>query len=194
MFVIINNQQIVVALSDFPVNEEDCATRGEVVISTEMLPDVGSYYDGTQFIPQPSIYHVLSSGQWIDGRDLQFAKDQAISAIDKEAEIARSRYITLGSGQAMTYQEKADQAIDYVAAGYPADTTNYPMIQADANVYQITPQQAADTILAQRAAWLVKGAEIEQIRLNGKMQVAQGATQTEVDTIKQQTITALQAV
>lgn len=121
-------------------------------------------------------------------------KENGKLQIDNVAGNARTRYITSAPGQEMTYLEKSEEAADYAAAGYPADTTNYPFVAADATAYSITPQQAADQILAQRAVWITVGAQIEQVRLNGKNQVNTATTQQDVQLIVETTISALNAI
>lgn len=121
-------------------------------------------------------------------------KENGKLQIDNVAGNARTRYITSAPGQEMTYLEKSEEAADYAAAGYPADTTNYPFVAADATAYSITPQQAADQILAQRAVWITAGAQIEQVRLNGKNQVNTATTQQDVQLIVETTISALNAI
>jgi hypothetical protein len=106
--------------------------------------------------------------------DHEIAAAQA--RIDEAAETARARYITLGSGQAMTYLQKRTEAQAYKDAGYPADASSYPHIVAKATASGITNQQAADLILATAAAWLAKSSQIEQIREAGKLQMLSYAT------------------
>lgn len=121
-------------------------------------------------------------------------KDSGKARIDVAAGQARARYITSVPGQEMTYSEKAEQAADYAAAGYPADTTNYPFVAADATAYGITSQQAADQILAQRAAWVSIGAQIEQTRLSGKNSVNNATTSEDVQSIVDSTVAILAAL
>ena len=47
--------------------------------------------------------------------------------------MARARYITIAPGQDATYAAKYADAAAYAAAGYPADTSNYPWIEAEAS-------------------------------------------------------------
>ena len=41
--------------------------------------------------------------------------------IDQYSETIRLQYITFGTGQAIVYQDKRDEANSYIAAGYPVD-------------------------------------------------------------------------
>lgn len=100
-------------------------------------------------------------------------KDDAKKSIDDSAETARLRYITGGSGQALTYEQKGEEAADYVAAGYPAmgSPPEYPFVNADAIAYGITHTEAADQIITLKSFWTMAGVQIEQHRLSGKVAV-----------------------
>jgi len=126
--------------------------------------------------------------------DLQEERLMANRRIDNIAENARLRYITGGAGQSMIYQEKAKQADAYVAAGYPADTTNYPMIQSESNATGNNTTDAADGIIAQRDTWLIIGAEIEEARLTGKAGVTAATTVTTITTSKDDAVAILEAI
>lgn len=123
-------------------------------------------------------------------------KASARKEIDRAAETARARYITLGSGQAMSYQEKGEEAADYVAAGYPviASPVDYPFVYADSIAFGITPQEAADAILAQKAAWVAIGAQIEQERLGGKNAVTTAGDEAAVDAAVAAAVAALEVI
>jgi hypothetical protein len=110
-------------------------------------------------------------------------KHSGKTVIDENAENARLRYITGGSGQAAVYMEKAQEAVKYAEAGYPVDLTEYPFIQADVAISGETATDIANLILAQKAAWVQKGAEIEQHRLQAKRDIDAAVTIEEVDTI-----------
>ena len=118
----------------------------------------------------------------------------AFNRIDQRAERARLRHITGGIGQALVYQEKAEQAVDYITAGYPSDLSSYPHLQAEANATGKDSVQIANDILTQRSAWIAIGADIEEARLRGKKAVREA---TDIDSIiaaRDATITALDAV
>jgi len=114
--------------------------------------------------------------------------------IDMKAGEARERFITVASGQEMTYQEKSEQAADFAAAAYPADTSNYPFIQAEMEATGKTKEQTADDILAQRTAWIAVGATIEKHRLGGKKQIDEAITTDDISTIVDDTVALLDAV
>lgn len=125
---------------------------------------------------------------------LEEAKETGKRLIDSKAGNVRKKYITSTHGQEMTYLEKAKQAEDFINAGYPADTSPYPFIEADMTALSLTKEQAADGIIAQRDAWLVIGATVEQHRLAGKAQVDTAADLDAIDTVVEDTSALLDTV
>ena len=93
----------------------------------------------------------------------------AADEIDNAAGRARLRYLTSVPGQDATYTAKYQQALAYVAAGYPADMTAFPWIAQEALRTGQTAQAAANTIKSTGDAWaLVIGPRIEGLRIGGK--------------------------
>lgn len=115
-------------------------------------------------------------------------KDAAKQDIDNTAERIRLKYITGGAGQALVYNEKGEEAADYIAAGSPVDLANYPFIQAEVNATGKSATQCANDILAQKAAWITKGAQIEQVRIGAKTTIDLATSIVEVELEK---VTAL---
>jgi hypothetical protein len=93
----------------------------------------------------------------------------ACAVVDSIAETVRLRYITPGAGQAATYLIKERQAEDFKAAGYTGTVPG--MVQVEADATGSTAQQACDSILAQRDAWVAKAAQIEGARRSGKVSI-----------------------
>lgn len=129
------------------------------------------------------------------------ARTDANNAIDAQAGVTRAKYITTVPGQSETYLSKAADAAAYKAAGYPfASIPNYPWVQAEAvAINGATPtaaqaQAAADSILAAQAAWIAKGAQIEQARRTGGTAVSAATTVAAVQAAQAAAITALQAL
>lgn len=103
----------------------------------------------------------------------------AITRIDGLAEKTRLKYITDGTGQALTYTRKLATAEAYVAAGYPTDTTAYPWLHDEAILTGIVASSLADMIIANAAQWDVVGSQIEAARRAAKITVL-AATATAV--------------
>ena len=155
--------------------EEGTQRIGTIVIPTDALIDIGaSYTDGfnVQVKPdKPSPYHRWENDSWLLPSDaLSSAKSQGALAIDNAAGRARSRHITTVPGQGETYTAKYQEALDYIAAGYSADLTQYPFIAGESqpNTW-MTPTQAATRIATLGGYWReVIGPAIEAARINGK--------------------------
>jgi len=119
-------------------------------------------------------------------------KAAALAAIDRAAGVARARYITIAPGQEATYLLKAQQAAAFKGAGYAGAVPG--LVQAEVDATGATPQEAADAILAEGAAWEFKAAQIESARRRGKVaagnaadvagvQVAQAAAEVELEAL-----------
>ena len=121
--------------------------------------------------------------------ELQTVKQIAKHAINETANKIRLKYIT--PNQDDVYREKADQVIEYVAAGYPTDVTTYPFIRAEVNATGLTSQQAADAIIVARQAWMTKMADIEEQRRKGNVLIDSVTTVSDVDAAKDAAIVAL---
>jgi hypothetical protein len=91
--------------------------------------------------------------------------------VDQAAGRARSRYISVGPGQEATYMMKAAEADAYVAAGYPADTSGYPILTAEAQARGITVSAMANLIRATRDQWAAVAAAVEAIRIGSKLAI-----------------------
>ena len=102
--------------------------------------------------------------------DLAEIKSALKDQVDAIAEAERLKYITSGNGQAMTYQQKVQEAQDYLAADDP-DPASFPILSAEIGVTASSIEEVADTILAAYQQWKQIGAAIEAIRLGGKRDV-----------------------
>lgn len=135
-----------------------------------------------------------SAWQSAHAMGLSTIKENAKAAVDAAAESVRTKYITPGAGQAMTYAEKSDEAADFVAANYPSDLSMYPFIQAEVNATGKTASAAADDILARKSAWIAVGAAIEEARLAGKMSIDTAADEAAVVAARDTTIATLETM
>lgn len=121
-------------------------------------------------------------------------KNDAKKAIDRAAGRARAKYITAVPGQEATYLLKATEAETYISNGRPEDTTPYPLMTAEAQVRGISVSEMADLIITTKNAWVQLAAQVEVLRIDGKLQIDNATTHEEVDTIRQITITQLSAI
>ncbi|UWF67372.1 MULTISPECIES: hypothetical protein [unclassified Brucella] len=90
--------------------------------------------------------------------------------IDAAAEIERLKYITPGAGQAMTYQQKVNEAQAYKAASNPK-AADYPILSSEVGITAETLSEVANVVLAAFAQWQHIGAAIESIRLGAKRDI-----------------------
>lgn len=103
------------------------------------------------------------------GDDLPTMKLRAIADVDAAAEVARRRFITIGSGQAMEYMATEAEARDFNAGG----AGPWPFLEAerDASAEGTTLAEVAAAVLQQVAAWQAVGAEIKRLRRAAKMAI-----------------------
>jgi hypothetical protein len=115
-----------------------------------------------------------AEGEAWSADDDAFAFDGAAAAgrfhalIDAEAEATRTRFITAGAGQAMTYLKKEAEAAAWLAD----DTVATPFLSAEAAATGTTLATLAATVAARAAAWAVIGPKIEAARLAAKAAVS----------------------
>lgn len=93
---------------------------------------------------------------------------EALLQLNYAAENAHRRYLTFGYGHIMLYNEKAEEAADYVAAKYPKKISAYPLIEAEACGSDRKPKDVADDIIDRRSEWVAVCAKIEKIRFKAK--------------------------
>lgn len=112
--------------------------------------------------------------------DLDALKLVLKAAVDAAAEVERHKYITQGSGQAMTYQAKAAEAIRYHETNGQGD---YPFLSEEVGVTGDTLADVAATILTMHHEWQIIGGQIERERLAAKKAVELATTITELNNI-----------
>lgn len=174
------------------------------IIDTTEVGIEGDTWNGTTFDAPPSqldggdreptAQELIDADAGVVTAYYDSLKTVAKNSVDAAAERARLRYITSGSGQALVYQEKGEQASAYVTAGYPADTTGYPFIEAEINATGKTKEAAADDILTQRTAWISLGATIEQERLSGKKSIDDATDKAGIDTALSTALSTIDAI
>lgn len=106
---------------------------------------------------------------------LQQLKISLKSNVDQSAETERLKYITPGAGQAMTYQQKADEAGRYLAASAP-NASDYPLLSAEVGITAADISGVAQVIAAAFARWQAIGGAIEAVRLAAKKAIDDATT------------------
>lgn len=135
--------------------------------------------------PQSEVDKLLLPAGWVEASNLDPTLDElkasAKAGIDARAEQVRAKYLTAAPLQSATYTEKAREAREFKAAGYPSapfDPAAWPYVDAEMRAAgDATPQAACDRILAEAAQYAqVKGAAIEYERRHGKITVDAAGT------------------
>ncbi|CAI9399037.1 hypothetical protein ANOBCDAF_00188 [Pleomorphomonas sp. T1.2MG-36] len=117
---------------------------------------IGWTVDGESWAPQ--------AGPSVPLEDL---RGSAKAAVDASAEAYRLTYITPGAGQAMAYQQKLTEAKAYLADA-SLTAAECPHIFAEVGITGATAEAVARVVTEMHAAWQIKSAEIERLRLEAK--------------------------
>lgn len=149
------------------------AVGGKVVFTNNGQPDVRFAEPAGKY--KGSIFGLTWS-------DIAQNRIDAKAQIDADAETARSRVITLGSGQAMTYMRKAEAAHVFLQNGTLTDAQML-RLQDEATRLGVTITQAAQAISATANAWETIDATIDSIRLNKKKEIDAATTGKQVAAI-----------
>lgn len=104
--------------------------------------------------------------------DIQAVRTKLKESVDAMAEVARSRFVTPGAGQALAYMRKEAEARELLQRG----GTPGPHIAAEAAVLGVSAVTAAAEIVARADAFARVSAEIEAIRRSAKIAVDQAGT------------------
>ena len=119
---------------------------------------------------------------------------QFTDVVNKTAGEARTRYVTDIPFQEAAYQAKEADVLRYRADGYPSDLTLYPFTAAEANATGKTPQDAADTIIAQANGWVFLSSEIERLRRKANIEISRCTDWQIVGEIAEEYIQKLEAI
>ncbi|MDP9809343.1 hypothetical protein J2W42_002191 [Rhizobium tibeticum] len=101
------------------------------------------------------------------------------AAIDIAAEEERLKYITGGAGQAMTYQQKSDEAKRYFAAleaGGTPEPSDFPLLSVEVGITAQTLGDVAAVVNNAFLQWQVIGGAIEAARLGTKAAIEAATT------------------
>lgn len=96
---------------------------------------------------------------------------EALQQINYAVNRAHNRHVAPGSVYNLVYQEKAEQAADYIAAKYPKSLSGYPLIEAEVKATNKSAKDVANGIIERRAAWLTTSSKIEKLRLGAKQKI-----------------------
>lgn len=113
---------------------------------------------------KPYLYHMPVE------TSLDAIKASLKSTVDSLAETERLKYITPGTGQAMTYQQKVTEAQAFKTATNP-QASDHPILSSEVGITADTLDEVANIVLAAFAQWQQIGAMIESIRLGAKRDI-----------------------
>jgi hypothetical protein len=110
---------------------------------------------------------------------LQSVKSDLIGRLDTDAERVRKKYKTEGTGMAMTYQEKKDQALAVIQMGEAAanalandGAAEFPVLSASVPVEAVSLYAAAELVISKYEQWSVLAGIIERTRNNAKKSIS----------------------
>lgn len=101
------------------------------------------------------------------GPSLATLKVTLAAKVDADAEAARLLWITPGSGQALTYEQKRAEA-ERMAADPAPQPEAYPLLAAEVGITANTLAAVGTLVRARAAAWTAIAAQIESLRLQAK--------------------------
>ena len=137
---------------------------------------------------------LATRGDWLTGAtvlpaaagsiSLAAYMEQCRTQVDALASACRLRFISAGVGQEATYVIKAQEAHAYRLAGYPADTSQYPYVAAEAAATGLSAQAAADALMTTADTWnYILGPRIEGIRRAKKLALESCASSQDMDNV-----------
>lgn len=158
---------------------------------------LGELPSGLTVAPRPSADHLWTGSDWALDQALQAANRLALQTslctqIDNAADAAR-RAVAGDPLRAVEYDRARIEAEAFAAAGYQGEVP--PMVAAWA-INGRTPQQAAESILAEAAQYTAALVQLRQVRLAAKEHIRALMAAGEVEQAQQlaaQTIAAIEA-
>lgn len=113
-----------------------------------------------------------STRSFIAPETIERTKEMLRAGASRNAEEARNRFLTPGSGQAITYTRKEAEARAWSA---DADPANFPFLAAEAAATNTPLAELVAIVIAQADAWVAVGSAIEA-RRRGLLVAIDGAT------------------
>lgn len=109
-----------------------------------------------------------------DVPSLDEIKRAAKAEVDRRAEMARTQYITPGAGQAMSYREKLNEALDCLvrfALDNPPPVGTYPLLESEVGITAGSTLAVAQAVSSTYNSWKLIEANINGIRLAAKQNI-----------------------
>lgn len=117
-----------------------------------------------------------------------------LELVDTLSELQHRKYITSGLGQSLVYQEKSEEAIDFLASGSPKNLAPYPFIQAEMNATNQNSTDVAKKILNAKSLWIKKGSAIEEYRIKAKIDIKNSTSIIEINSILSDTKSNIESI
>lgn len=113
-------------------------------------------------------------------KNLTPLKTEACSKIDREAENVRALFVTMGSGQAMVYQQKLSEAELYLSDQNVSEALISHVV-SEANLNGISIYDQAAIIVTMAEQWKTISVLIEELRLSSKKAVQTASNPAEIE-------------
>jgi hypothetical protein len=123
-------------------------------------------------------------------RPIEEARQVALATVDAAAEDARRRYISPGTGQAMVYLQKLQEAQAYLKGLSEAT----PHLDLEAKAVGIEKADLASAIIQKAGEWMEKSSRIEAVRIKRKADIRAARTTEEIDDLWQLAASELEAL
>lgn len=115
---------------------------------------------------------------------LEAAKQTALVELNRQAEQSRLAWITEGSGQALVYQAKYEEALRFQgSAPVTPKNDDWPFLAAELGFAGWDLSSAAAAIVAARRNWTAAAVHIEGVRRRAKKAIAQATTVAELEAL-----------
>lgn len=185
--------RVVYLLRDAKITEHGLVSEGDLV-AIDVRFSTHDVVDAPGVAPKPWIdgAYAIVDGSWrvldelaiaeaLDA-ELQVARAAAITRINVEAGQRRAAYITVTTGQEVTYITKEREAKEYLAAETPSPA-DYPYLAAEAAALGVQLAALAVTVASTSAAWHEINVGIEAVRVSACDRVKKAADVAAVDSI-----------
>ena len=132
--------------------------------------------------PPPDGLMKWTGSEWVVS-DVQ--RSQAMIDIDSQAEMARSYFITSGSGQSMVYISKMIEAEKFkveIDGGITPNPEDFPLMNGRAKRLNLTLLQVSEEWKQKSKEWLEVAAEIEDLREEAKEKIKSASLSLDIQT------------
>jgi hypothetical protein len=170
----------IVTISGLPSDAWVIVGEGDPVRAVNGIVQVSQIDDGEVLVQLVGKY--TGGLMFVSWSDLGALKTRSKRRVDNMAETARTRVVTPGSGQAMTYLRKADAARMFLA-NEPLSDAQAQRLSDEAARMDTTIEEAAQALVALADQWEAIDATIDNLRLTTKADIDAATTGLEIEAI-----------